>query len=190
METFLAVPYQTTTTLSPLSPTTTLVVEDTVTQIIPVKPLATTYPKVLTPYGIATSISPAGAYYYDSSGIGENPLAQHETNVDMRYKFLDKWLYEDFPEILKMLKVTNDNTIVLSEKESKDNDISKDNEATLEKKSDFIGNEILTLSKNLKILRALVTKNNLKFYDLPYNESYVKKAQARYVKAKLEDMRK
>jgi len=139
---------------------------------------------------VTSLINPASMYYYDS-GIGENPLAQHETNQDLRYKFLDKWLYEDHDaciQILKMLKVVDGRVKVLSKSEAKNNDISKDSEKDLELKADFIGFEILSLSKNRKILDTLIIKNNLKWYDLPHNESYVRKAQAKYVLSKLEDM--
>jgi hypothetical protein len=70
------------------------------------------------------------------------------------------------------------------------NDISKDSVEDLEKKSDFIGSEILTLSKNFKLLNAFVMKNNLKWYDLPHNEHYVRKEQAKYVEKKLDEMMK
>lgn len=131
-----------------------------------------------------------GTYYYDS-GIGENSLARHETNVDLRYKFLDKWLYnDDNQDILKMLKIDGKSVKVLSKSETEKNDISKDTESDIEQKSDFIGSEILTLAKNNKILEALCKKNSLKYYDLPHNQKYVQRAQAKYVKHKLTEMQK
>ena len=187
MDTFFAFP--TSTTYTPLTPSA-VIVENVITPIIPRRPFMQMYPKVVTNYGLTSLLAPSTAYFYDSSGIGENPLAQHETNTDLRYKFLDKWLYEDFPDIVKMLKVVNGQVDVLSENDAKDNDISNDDEDTLMKKSDFIGHEILTISKNLKILTKLVQKNNIKFYDLPYNEHFVKKEQGKYVKGKLKEMRK
>jgi len=144
---------------------------------------------IATGLGYSTVYRPHGLYYYDS-GIGENPLAQHETNVDLRYKFLDKWIYDDFPDILRMLKVEGNKVTVLSKADAEKNDISKDSESDLEKKSDYIGTEILTLNKNKKILNALCIKNNMKYYDLPHNEHYVRKAQGKYVKAKLSENQK
>jgi len=188
MDTFIAIPSS--TTYTPLSPRlSTIVVEDVVTPIVPVRTISTNYPRVVTGLGVASIFQPSSAYYYDS-GIGENPIAQHDTNIDLRYRFLDKWIYKFFPDILRMLKIDNNNIRVLSEDATKNNDISKDSESDLEKKSDFIGSEILTLSKNRKILNALVNKNNLKWYDLPHNKMFVMKAQGKYVKKKLEEMRK
>jgi len=178
------------TTYAPLSPRlSTIVVEDVVTPILPVRSISSRYPYINTGFGVASIFQPTSAYYYDS-GIGENPIAQHDTNTDLRYRFLDKWMYKFFPDILRMLKVDNNTVHVLSESDTKNNDISKDSESDLEKKSDFIGSEILSISKNRKILNALVNKNNLKWYDLPHNKLFVMKAQGKYVKKKLEEMRK
>ena len=214
MDSFLAFPNKITTTWGPLSDPA---IDTFITPILPLSPLGPYSP--LSPFGpitpkvivtdlpkVATTVSvvptmyselyptifptsfPTSAWYYDS-GIGENPLAQYQTNTDLRYHFLDSWLHEDYPEILRMLKVENGRVRILSETEASNNDISKDTESDYEKKVDFISNEILTLSKNKKILNELVRKNNLKWYDLPYNHHFVKKAQARYVKKKLSEMR-
>lgn len=139
--------------------------------------------------GMGLSTVPTSGYYYDS-GIGENPIAIHETNKDLRYKFLDKWVYDDYPDILRKLKIDKNQVEVLSKEEEKSNSIDKDTVSELEKKSDYIGYEILTLSKNKKILEAILRKNSLKWFDLPHNEYYVRKEQAKYVKKKLEDMQK
>jgi hypothetical protein len=183
--------YPTSTTITPLSPTTSVIVEDIITPIIPARSFVSTtlnFPRAVTRFGLSTIFQPSSAFYYDS-GIGENPIAQHETNEDLRYEFLDKWIYDDFPEILRMLKVQGDTVKVLSASEAKNNDISKDSEKDLEKKSDFIGSEILTLSKSRKVLQAFVDKHShIKWYDLPHNKHYVKKEQGKYVKRKLEEM--
>ena len=50
----------------------------------------------------------SGPYVYDA--IGDNPIAFGKVNRNMRYLFLDKWLYRDFPQILKMLKI-NDGSV-------------------------------------------------------------------------------
>lgn len=190
-------------TLSPLSPS--ILIEDIGTPIIPslitpslltpslITPSFITPTKTLfTPYTsdlFGNNIGLQYPYYYDT-GIGDNPLAQHETNVDLRYLFLDKWLYDDHPEILRMLKVSGNSVTVLSQSESEKNDISSDSESDLEKKSDFIGSNILTLSKNKKIMSEIIRKNNVKWYMLEHMRSYVSKQQGKYVKKKLEEMRK
>ncbi len=198
-------------TLSPLSPN--IVIEDVVTPIMPslyspslyspslytqslIKPsLMTPTKTIFSPYYNTTSLygpkigAQQYSYYYDT-GIGENPLAQHETNQDLRYLFLDKWLYDDHSEILRMLKVEGNLVKVLSQSEAEKNNISSDSESDLEKKSDFIGSNILTLSKNKKIMNEIIRKNNVKWYMLEHMRSYVSKQQGKYVKKKLEEMRK
>ena len=135
-----------------------------------------------------TSLRPLGTYYYDS-GLGDSQLSRYEVSKDLRYKFLDKWLYEDFPDILRVLKVEGDNVRVLSKDEAQKNDISKASESDLEKMSDFVGHTILTLRKNRKILDAFCEKNNVPNFDLHNNLHYVKKAQGKYILKKLEGMR-
>jgi hypothetical protein len=180
---FYRTPYRTPSNSS------TYIIEDVVRPIITRRPILTTYPSTVTNFGISTMFQPNSAFYYDS-GVGENPLARHETNVELRHAFLDKWLYEDYPDILRLLKVDNGVIKVLSSAEAVHNNISNDTEEDLMKKSDFIGQEILTRTKNMKILNTLVEKNNMKWYDLPHNKHYVRKAQAKYVKRKLEEMKK
>ena len=203
MDTFYAIP--TSTTVTPLSSASSVFIDDVIRPIIPVRSVINTYPsvirdplglytrdplglypKVVSNISVANIYQPTSAYYYDS-GIGENPLAIHETNQDLRYKFLDKWLYDDYPQIIRMLKVNGSNITILSKSEAEKNDISNDSEADLEAKSDYIGYEILTLNKNKKILDTLCQKNNLKYYDLPHNEYFVRKAQAKYIIKKLEE---
>lgn len=141
--------------------------------------------------GLTTVLRPQGYYYDYDSGIGENPLARHQVNEDLRYRFLDKWLYENYQDILRRLKVSdNKNVKVLSKEDAEQNDISKDSEEILQAKSDFIGYNVLTYSKNMKLLIAMCQKNNIKFYDLPHNHSHVRHEQAKYVKKHLDQMRR
>ena len=134
--------------------------------------------------GVSTVFRPYG--YYDS-GIGENPIVRDSINKDLRYRFLDKWLHKHCQDLLRMLKVNASGKVeVLSKEEAETNDISKDTKKDYTSKSDFIGNEILTRTKCMKVLLALCQKNNhLKFYDLPYNHDSVRHAQAKYVKKHL-----
>lgn len=130
-------------------------------------------------------------YYYNQfdTGIDSNPLLQNKTNKELRYLFLDKWLYDDYREILKMLKVVDGSVKVLSSSDAKNNDISGDTTDDMEKKSDFIGFNILTLAKNKKLLDSFVFKTGIRWMDLGDNHRYVKREQAKYVKKKLEQMK-
>lgn len=127
------------------------------------------------------------AVVYDS-GIGDNPLARMDTINYFRYKFLDKWLYSHSSDLLKHLKMYNNEAVVIkSQDEVKNNDVTKDSEKVLLAKSDFIGDNILTKRKVEKILDTIVYENNMKWYDLPYNEEVVKRAFSKYIKRKLSE---
>lgn len=170
-------------TVSTITPSIVSPIMAPLSPIISTRPYLSVYPSiVVNPYN-------RGSFYYDS-GVGDNPHTQHEINKELRYKFLDKYLHEDYSDILRMLKVSNGEVKVLSSAEAEKNDISKDTDSILEDKIDFIGNKILTFSKNKKILHSITNKNaGIKYYDLPHNTYYVKKEQAKYVKRKLKEMR-
>ena len=124
-----------------------------VSPIVIAKPYLSVYPSAV----ISTYTYPrySSAFYYDS-GIGDNPYTQHSINKDLRVKFLDKYLHEDYPEILRMLRYSNGFVSVLSKNDAEKNDISKDTESVHREKVDFIGSKILTYSKNQKILQSIV----------------------------------
>ncbi len=111
----------------------------------------------------------------------------HETNKELRYRFLDRQLWKrEYSDILMMLKIDNGDVRVLSEADAKNNDISKDTEQDVRKKVDYIGSHILTLSKNKKILDAIITKNpHMRYYDLTHNKKVVYHEQAKRVRHKL-----
>jgi hypothetical protein len=128
---------------------------------------------------------PSNYLYYDT-GVGDTPLARHETNEYLRYKFLDNALIEDYPEILDMLKISDG----VVKPASKSDSSKSDSENDVKKKIDFIGTEILTKSKNMKILKQIIKKNyNLRLYNLADNLDLVSSTQAKYVKKKIREMR-
>jgi len=143
-------------------------------------------------YGVPLGQTIIGANnrYYDGSGIDKNPNARYETAKEMRYKFLDTWLFDDYPKIIRKLIVQNGGVRVASAEEEKKNDVNSNSEKDLEAISDFIGDEILTINKTLKVLDRFITKNGIKFYDIPHNEKYVKKSLARHVEKKIKEMQK
>jgi hypothetical protein len=194
MDTFLAIPTSSSVSLSPvfmdtMSPMlemTTIVTPNPVVTIEPLFPFVSVAESRRLVPTVTTMVNPnSSSFFYYDSGIGSNPLAQHETNEYLRYKFLDKELVEEHKDILSMLKIDGGNVSV-----AKDSKSDVGSTADVEKKVDFIGNEILTRSKNMKILRKIIDKNyHLKFYDLPHNIDLVFSTQAKYIKQKLKEMR-
>jgi len=148
-------------------------------------------PVIKQPYRHVLTSASDQYYYYTQfdTGVDSNPILQNKANKELRYLFLDKWLYDDYRELLRMLKVVDGSVKVLSSAEAKNNDISNDTMDENEKKSDFIGFNILTLAKNKKLLDSFVFKTGIRWMDLGDNHRYVKREQAKYVKKKLEQMK-
>ena len=175
---------------SPIIGTTTTLLNPSVTTVSKVNVLEPLYPVVtvtestLVPT-MTTLIGPSATYYYDT-GVADSPIVQHETNEYLRLLFLDKELVNERQDILKMLKVENGTVKPTGEKESG----TVGSTAEVEKKVDFIGNEILTKGKNMKILRKIIEKNyHIRIYDLPHNIDLVHNTQAKYVKQKIRELR-
>lgn len=97
-------------------------------------------------------------------GNDNNYLVQSQITKDLRKKFINVWLLNDYPELLKYVK-----------KSIKDTD----------EKIDYIRENILTMEKTRKILIKILYETDLKWYELPYFENLVKKTFAHYIKKKL-----
>jgi hypothetical protein len=120
------------------------------------------------------------------SGLHDNPMAQVQIIDYIHYKFLDKWLFDDFSKLLKYLKVSNNRVNVVKNKnEYKSNDVTNDSKKTNEQKADFIEDEILDKKSTKQILIKLINENSIKWYELPHNETLVKHAIKQYVKKEL-----
>lgn len=124
---------------------------------------------------------------YDLYVDGLNEYAHIQISKAMKKAFLHDYLHEDYPEILDKLKVVNGKVKVASARDK----VKKDTKETLKKKVKFIGSEILTNPKNMKLLRAITKKNkHIRFSDLPANRDLVASTQAKYVKRRIKEMRK
>jgi hypothetical protein len=123
------------------------------------------------------------------SGMNDNPMAQLQMRDYIHYKFLDKWLREDFYSCMSRLKISGGKVVVIkNESEIKNNDISKLSEDDLEKMADFIEHNILDKVTTKKIIIQILEESGLKWYELPTNERLVKHVMAHYVTNKLKKM--
>lgn len=120
------------------------------------------------------------------SGLHYDPMAQRQIIKDVKYRFLDKWLFEDFAKLFKYLKVVNGSVKVTKGNDNKgyESASAKDNEL----KADFIENNVLDIEKTRKILTKVINENSLKWYDLPHNYTLVKHVVYGHVKRALEKM--
>lgn len=126
-------------------------------------------------------------YGYDLYVDGLSEYAHIEINKAMRKAFLHDYLHEEYDDILNKLKVVKGKVRVAGAKEK----VAKDTKETLKKKVKFIGSDILTNSKNMKVLISIVKKNkHILFADLINNPDLVANTQAKYIKKRIKEMRK
>jgi hypothetical protein len=148
------------------------------------------YPSTVSPTVVGwryRNVEPRYRLYPDlySSNVSQSPLVRRQIARDLRYKFLDKWLWEESSYLLKYLKVKNGvATSIKNKDELKKNNVSKDNQNEIEVKADYIGDVILTESKAVKLLDLLSTESGVAYADLPHYQKLVRENFERYVEEK------
>jgi hypothetical protein len=184
------------TMVSPLSPLTPLTITQTPVSTITQSLLSPFSPSVITKYDPLTVVTPIGqpllytrpgGYYLDiDTGINDNYIVQRDVTKFLRYKTLDKWVYTEFPHLLKYLVVEKDKVrIVKSESERESNKVSKDPIDVLSEKSEFIEKNILTEETMREVLIRIMRETGIKWYDLPYKENLVMDVIEKYIEKKL-----
>ena len=188
-------PLSTTTVLSPLTPIS-------VRPISPLSPLSVsvgTIPTitqsvvtntnpltVVTPIGpIITAVRPSYVVDIDT-GMDNNYYVQRDVTRYLLYKTLDKWIFNEFPSVLKYLVVENDKVKVVKNEAEKDkNEISKNSSKENELKADWIEENILGEEEMKSILKRIMVELGIKFYELPHREALVMEVVEKYLKKKL-----
>jgi len=106
--------------------------------------------------------------------IDSSDLAQRDITKYYKYKVLDKWLYGDMAFLLKYLKVSNGQVVLVkTKKEYEANDVSKDSSDVIEKKADYIETNILTNDNVRMVLKRTLSELMIKWYELPNRENLV-----------------
>jgi len=184
------------TMVSPLSALTPLTITQTPVSTITQSLLSPLSPSVITKYNPLTVVTPIGqpllytrpgGYYLDiDTGINDNYIVQRDVTKYLRYKTLDKWVYTEFPHLLKYLVVEKDKVrIVKNESERESNKVSKDPIDVLSEKSEFIEKNILTEEAMREVLIRIMRETGIKWYDLPYKENLVMDVIEKYIEKKL-----
>ena len=184
ISTMFNTPYSTTSVLSPLTPLT-------ITQ----SPISTVTQSVLYNNNPLTIVTPIGpriiptrpTYVIDiDPGMNDNYIVQRDVTKYFQLKTLDKWLFTEFPNVLKYLVSEKNGIRVVKNEDEKDkNSTSKDSVEVLEEKADWIEDHILTESAMKEILMRIMRELGIKFYDLPHRESLVIDVIEKYLKKKL-----
>jgi len=187
------------TMVSPLSPLTPLTITQSPVSTITQSILSPLSPSVITKYDPLTIVTPVGqpllytrpgGYYLDiDTGINDNYIVQRDVTKYLRYKTLDKWVYTEFPNVLKYLIVEKDKVrLVKNETERDNNKVSKDPVDVLSDKSEFIEEKILTEEAMREVLMRIMRETGIKWYDLPYREQLVMDVIEKYIEKKLKKM--
>ena len=190
--------YKKMTLLTPLSPLTPLTVTQTPVSTITQSVLSPVGPSVVTNYNpltITTAIGPTfgplytrpGALYLDiDTGVNDSYIVQRDVTRFLRYKTLDKWIYTEFPQLLKYLVVEKDTVrLVKNDDERHKNKVSNDPIDVLSEKSEYIEKNILTEEAMREILIRIMRETGIKWYDLPYQEQLVMDVVEKYIEKKL-----
>jgi hypothetical protein len=188
ISTMFNTPYSSTTVLSPLTPVTLSPLPPVTTAVTQSVILNNDPLTVVTPIGPVLYNVGGPRYLVDiDTGMNDNYIVQRDVTRGIMYKTLDKWLYDDFPNVLKYLVVEKDGNVrlVKSEQEKENNKVSSNTVSELEAKSDYIAENILTENSMREILMRIMRETGLKWYELPHREQLLKDVIEKYLKKKL-----
>ena len=175
--------------LSPLSPITTSVSKLTVspysTQIVTAN-LNTPY--VNTAYLTTPYVVPVPIVEIDT-GLNDSWLIRKEATKHLLHKVLDKWLYDDdLCYLLKYLKVHNGKVdLVSNDKEIDTNKICKDSIEDVEKKIDYIEENILGIEQMRKLIQRTIEETGIPWTNITQKqgEKFTIRVVEKYLKKEL-----
>ena len=182
-----------------LSPFSKLVVSPYSTQITtssvlsPIGPLSTVFSPA---YPLAQTynmpfLSPINTIIDFDPGLNDSYPAQKDMTRELLNRILDKWLYTDeMCHLLKYLKVSGTKVDHIQyEKDVRDNKICNDTVEDVERKADWIEENLLNMHEMRKILTRITGELGVKWYNLLLkpNEALVVDAVERYLNKKLKD---
>lgn len=103
------------------------------------------------------------------------------------YKILDKWLYNELKPLLAYIKIVNDvPTFVSSLNDVDTNSLKNESRDIINKKIQFFEQKIISKDLVKHILKKIVKKYSIKWYELNKYNKYVKKNFFNYIKKKIE----
>ena len=188
-------------TLTPLNLSTlsdiSYPVVPTYTTYTPLSTLSPSYVTNTNPLTVITPLSPQyttlairPTVYFDyDTGLNDSYVVQKDVTKYFQFKTLDKWLFTEFPSVLKYLVATNNKVSLIKKLDDKDsNDVSKDSESALEAKANYIEENVLTEMAMRSVLIRIMRETGLKWFELPYTEGLIKEVIERYLKKKLQKL--
>jgi hypothetical protein len=161
----------------------------------PLSPLSPISQIKVTPYStqITTAnvfaVNPYYAYVNVDTGLNSSYIVQKDVTEYLWYRILDKWFYSDeLCHLLKYLKVENGTVkFAASEADTKNNKICNDTIEDVEKKTDFIQENLLTLNDMKKLLQRIISELDYKWYELTQKEKLVVEVVERHLRKLLQE---
>jgi len=102
------------------------------------------------------------------------------------YKIIDKWLYNDLLPLLGFITIIDGKPKLI--KNLNDYKIDKNSISdSIDAKIDYIENILITKNMVKHVLKKIVQKENVKWYNLYKYENQIKQKFYKYIKSKLED---
>jgi Mg2+ and Co2+ transporter CorA len=147
----------------------------------------------VTPY--STQITTANVftpYPYNvrvDTGLNSSWIVQKDTAEWLWYRILDKWFYSDeLCHLLKYLKITNGKVEpIASQSDYKNNKICSDSLEDVEKKTDYIEENMLGLKDMKKLLQRIIAELDYQWTDLIPKEKLVVEVVERHLRKQLQE---
>lgn len=167
--------------LSPISP------------ISPLSPISqikvTPYATQITTTNVFTPAYPYVAYVNVDTGLNSSYIVQKDITEYLWYRVLDKWFYSsELCHLLKYLKISSNGEVqfVSNDAEAKDNKVCNDNVENIEKKTDFIQENLLTMKDMKKLLQRVIEELDYKWYELTSKEKLIVEVVERHLRKVME----
>lgn len=120
---------------------------------------------------------------YDERDQFNNYFVQKQTVEWVRDHVVKKWLYKEFPDVLKYLKIENgDIKIVDNVREMSENDIGKDTREDVKRKARFIKENMITIDIVKSILARITSEFRMSWADLLVDQKLLKRVFGKYLR--------
>lgn len=145
--------------------------------------------KKTSPYVAVTPVGTSGVQYTYGrfTDLNKDKAVQKKITKYFLYKILDKWLYNEFKQILAFVKITDGKpSLIRSMTEFKPDTVNSDSVENIEKRIDYL-EKILIDKKLVKhVLKKIIHENQIEWVNLNKNKNLIKKILRKYIHSKLE----
>ena len=132
-------------------------------------------------------ISPMSTGYYND--LNNDKKTINTVIKYYYYKIIDKWLLQDLVDLLGYIVISKETKKAHLIKNMKEYDIESIRNASdieLEKRIEYIEDILVTKDMVKHVLRKVIERNDIKWYQLYSHEKEIKKTFYKYIKSKLE----